>query len=139
MLDGELRQRLTGWLSARRAEETAEVGAAGAAEVDPTGTPAGASPLEPEESPGPVDPVFERLPADLRTLDVMDLSLDTLQSVVTRYRLASYPPDVVVRVPKDACRTLDFHRGAEMIALGRRLTEEVLDERGAVLAPEWSD
>lgn len=68
----------------------------------------------------------QHLPRGLGVLDVMDLSLEALQSVVTRYRLASYPPDLLISVPKDACRTLDFHRGAEMIALGRSLTEEAL-------------
>ena len=37
-----------------------------------------------------------------------------------------YPPDVVVSVPKDACRSLDFHRAAEMVELGRELAETAL-------------
>jgi len=41
-----------------------------------------------------------------------------------------------VTVPKDACRTLDFHRAAEMIALGRALTSEALDEAGLVSSSE---
>lgn len=75
-----------------------------------------------------VDPerVFGELPDGLGMLDVVQLSLDALQSVVARYRLASYPPDLLITVPKRACRTLDFHRGADMIALGHRLTEEAL-------------
>lgn len=72
------------------------------------------------------DPVFGDLPDDLGMLDVVQLSMDALQSVVARYRLASYPPDLLITVPKRACRTLDFHRGADMIALGHRLTEEAL-------------
>jgi NTE family protein len=68
----------------------------------------------------------EQLPRGLGVLDVMELSLDALQGVVTRYRLASYPPDLLISVPRDACHTLDFHRGAEMIALGRSLTEAAL-------------
>ena len=72
------------------------------------------------------EPVFGELPDDLGMLDVVQLSLDALQSVVARYRLASYPPDLLISIPKHACRTLDFHRGADMIALGHRLTEEAL-------------
>jgi NTE family protein len=71
--------------------------------------------------------VFGVLPPGLRTLDVMEMSLDVLQSVVLNYRLAGYPPDLLVTIPKDACRTLDFHRATDLIALGRRLTEEALD------------
>lgn len=47
---------------------------------------------------------------------------------MARYRLASYPPDVLISVPKNACRTLDFHRGQEMIALGREVTIRALAE-----------
>ena len=75
-----------------------------------------------------VEEVFGALPPGLRTLDVMELSLDAMQSVVTRYRLAGYPPDLLITVPKDACRTLDFHKAGEMIALGRALAEKALDE-----------
>jgi NTE family protein len=39
---------------------------------------------------------------------------------------------VLIQVPRDACRSLDFHRAAEMIQLGRALTEEALDRAGLV-------
>jgi len=73
------------------------------------------------------EPLFGTLPAGLRTLDVMDLSLDAIQSVVTRYRLAGYPPDLLISVPKDACRTVDFHKASELVPLGRKLAAEALD------------
>jgi NTE family protein len=72
--------------------------------------------------------VFGTLPPGLRTLDVMELSLDVMQSLVARYRLAGYPPDLLVTIPKNACRTLDFHKAAEMIVMGRELTEAALDQ-----------
>ncbi len=83
------------------------------------------------EPPAVTEEVFGVLPPGLRMLDVMELSLDTLQSVVMRYRLASYPPDLLITVPKNACRTLDFHKAADMIALGRQLTLAALD-RGTI-------
>lgn len=70
---------------------------------------------------------FGVLPAGLRTLDVMQLSLEVLQSMVLRYRLAGYPPDLLITVPKSAGRLLDFHRAGELIELGRRMTEEAID------------
>jgi len=70
--------------------------------------------------------LFEQLPAGLRTRDVLDLSLDMLRSVVAKYRLAGYPPDVLVTVPRDACGSLDFHRAAELIELGRERTRAAL-------------
>lgn len=75
----------------------------------------------------PETPDFGALPAGLGKFDVMNLSIDAMQSVLTRYRLAGNPPDVLVTVPKDACRSLDFHRAAEMIDLGRALTTDALD------------
>lgn len=59
--------------------------------------------------------------------EVVSLSLDAAQSALTRYSLAAHPPDLLITVPKDACRTLDFHRAAELIDLGRTLAREALD------------
>jgi NTE family protein len=88
----------------------------------------GEAPLAEEGASPPLpDQVFDSLPAGLTTLDVVDLSLDAMQDLVTRYRFATFPPDLVVTVPKNACRTLDFHKAAAMVALGRRLAEETLD------------
>jgi NTE family protein len=76
----------------------------------------------------PAEGVFEPLPPGLRTFDVMDLSIEAMQTVVTKFRMAGYPPDLLVEVPKDACRTIDFHRAAEMVELGRSLTAAALDQ-----------
>jgi NTE family protein len=75
----------------------------------------------------------EAAPAGLRGFDVMIQSLEATQYLLTRFRLAGNPPDLLITVPKDACRTMDFHRGAEMIALGRELTIATLD--GEALPP----
>lgn len=69
-------------------------------------------------------------PKDLGTMEVFNRSFDTMAALITRYRMAGNPPDVLVTVPSDACRTMDFHRAAEMIDLGRRLTEQALDAAG---------
>lgn len=103
VLDRDMVRVLTSRFGAGRAAETAE--------------PATAL----EES-------FGALPHGLRKFDVMNMSIDAMQGVLTRYRMAGYPPDVLVTVPKDACRTLDFHRAAEMIDKGRTLTEQALDQ-----------
>jgi NTE family protein len=96
------------------------------------GTPAHTD--EPAERPHHESPAHQRhaetLPPSLGTFDVMELSFDAMQTLVTRYRLASQPPDLVVSVPKNSCRTLDFHKATTMIELGRRLTEEALDRAG---------
>jgi NTE family protein len=79
-----------------------------------------------EEDPEELEPLFESLPAGLRTRDVLELALDTLRSVVARYRLAGYPPDVLITIPRSACGAMDFHRAEEMIALGRERARQAL-------------
>jgi len=79
---------------------------------------------------GPPDlgiPSVEHPPTGLRTLEVRQPSVDALQAAVTRYRLASYPPDLLISLPRTACRTLDFRRADELIELGRRRAAEALD------------
>ena len=76
----------------------------------------------------PSPPAFEPPPPGVRITDVTAMALDTMGSLITRFRLATLPPDVLVTVPGDAAKTMDFHRAVELIALGRRLTEAALDE-----------
>ncbi len=60
----------------------------------------------------------------------MNLAYETMQATLTSYKLAGYPPDVLVEIPKSSARTFEFHRAAELIELGRRLTEEALNDAG---------
>jgi len=76
------------------------------------------------------DEGYAPAPRTLGTMDVFNRSFDVTAALITRYRMASNPPDVLVTVPSDACRTMDFHRAAEMIELGRRLTEQAMDAAG---------
>jgi NTE family protein len=81
----------------------------------------------PEIAEEVTEAVFEALPAGLRTLDVMELSLEAVRTAVMRQALADHPPDVLITVPRSSCRTLDFHKAEELIGLGRRLAIEALD------------
>lgn len=85
------------------------------------------SPEAPAEAP-PADAVDVR--PDVRTAEVVSLAFDAMQSLITRYRLATLPPDVLVTVPLSAARTIDFHRAGELVDLGRTLTKAALDEAG---------
>lgn len=70
------------------------------------------------------------LPADLRLADVITNSLDAMQDMIARYRMAGLPPDVHIAVPVTAGGVLEFHRAAEMVALGRELATKALDDAG---------
>ena len=114
VLDRDQRRALTRRLGgSRKAAQASAEAAVEGAEDGPA--------AEPEK-------VFASLPAGLGTLDVMELSLDAMQSLLTRYRLAGYPPHLLITIPKNACRTLDLHKGAEMVALGRAQAEAALAE-----------
>jgi NTE family protein len=60
-----------------------------------------------------------------------------MQRLITSYRMAAYPPDVLIEVPVDAAGTLDFHRAGELIEIGQQRARAALDAappEGAVLS-----
>ena len=58
--------------------------------------------------------------------DVAYLVFDAMQSTIARQKLAAYPPDLTIEIPRDAARTFDIDRAAEMIDLGREAAEAVI-------------
>ena len=63
-------------------------------------------------------------------VETMSRSLDTMQAQISRMHLALDPPELVVRIPRDACQFYEFWRAAELIEIGREETEKVLDAAG---------
>ncbi len=59
--------------------------------------------------------------------DVMNRTIDIAQSALARHTLAAYPPDLLIEVPRTTCRSLEFHRAADVIAAGRELAMRALD------------
>jgi NTE family protein len=68
--------------------------------------------------------------ADVGRLDIVNLAYEVMQATLTSYKLAGYPPDVLVEIPKASARTFEFHRAPELIELGRQRTEAALDDAG---------
>lgn len=60
------------------------------------------------------------------TYDVAYMAFDAMQSTIARQKLAAYPPDLVIEIPRDAARTFDIDRAEEMIELGRKAAEATL-------------
>ena len=73
---------------------------------------------------------FEAPAPKLGSFAVMNRTIEIAQAALARHQLAAYPPDVLIEVPRTACRSLDFHRAAELIELGRELTAKALDSSG---------
>jgi NTE family protein len=74
-----------------------------------------------------VDATKEVTVPKLGSFEVMNRTIDIAQAALARHTLAAYPPDLLIEVPRTACRSLEFHRASEVIAIGRELAVEALD------------
>src|SRR5690606_14305840 len=62
--------------------------------------------------------------------ELMARSLDTMQAQIARIQMALDPPELVIRIPRDACQFYEFWRAKELIAIGRAEADKALDEAG---------
>lgn len=62
--------------------------------------------------------------------ELMARSLDTMQAQIARIQIALDPPELVIRIPRDACQFYEFWRGRELIEIGRREADKALDAAG---------
>jgi NTE family protein len=67
---------------------------------------------------------------DIGLSEIMARSLDTMQAQIARVQLALDPPELVIRIPRDACLFYEFWRAKELIAIGREEAEKALDAAG---------
>ncbi len=64
-------------------------------------------------------------------LAVANQAFDAMQSTIARQKMAAYPPDLLVELPRDLCRGHEFHRAAELIEQGYRAAVRVIPARAA--------
>jgi NTE family protein len=81
------------------------------------------SDIEAEAYEEPEEPYVPKL----GSFEVMNRTIDIAQAALARHTLAAYPPDLLIEVPRSACRGLEFHRAAEVIDIGRALAAHALD------------
>ena len=62
----------------------------------------------------------------LGSFEVMNRTIDIAQAALARHTLAAYPPDLLIEVPRTACRSLEFHRAAEVIDIGHELAAQAV-------------
>jgi NTE family protein len=72
----------------------------------------------------------EGTPAHMGFNELMARSLDTMQAQIARVHLALDPPELVIRIPRDACQFYEFWRARELIAIGRTQADKALDAAG---------
>jgi len=75
----------------------------------------------------PVDNEQERA---MPLTDVLMAMFDTMQSTISRYRLASYPPDILIDIPHNVCQTHEFYKAEQLIDAGRYWAIEYLTSQG---------
>jgi NTE family protein len=52
--------------------------------------------------------------------DIADQAFDAMQGTIARHKLATYPPDILIDISRNACGTFEFDRAAQIIELGHR-------------------
>jgi NTE family protein len=57
-------------------------------------------------------------PEELDVLEIANQAFDTMQGAISRQKLAAYPPDRVITIPRDAATIIEFDRAKELIELG---------------------
>jgi len=57
-------------------------------------------------------------PDELDILEIANQAFDAMQGAISRHKLAAYPPDEVITIPRDVATVLEFDRAREMIDLG---------------------
>jgi NTE family protein len=62
--------------------------------------------------------------------DLLIKSVDVMQGAIARLKLAAYAPDLVIKIPRNACSFFEFHRAEEMADLGYERACQALDELG---------
>ncbi|RAU44384.1 MULTISPECIES: patatin-like phospholipase family protein [unclassified Pseudomonas] len=94
---------------------------------DPQGQQPAAAPTQagaPKSASGAV--IIDNVgPASL--LDLINQSFEVMQTSLAQYKIAGYPPDILINVPKRVCRFFEFYKAPELIALGREIARDTLD------------
>lgn len=61
-------------------------------------------------------------------LDVINQSFEAMQTSLAQYKIAGYPPDILINVPKRVCRSFEFYKAPELIQLGRLIAHDTLEK-----------
>jgi len=62
--------------------------------------------------------IVPRQQSDLGLFELLSNSFETMQNAISSVKLATYAPDVLIQIPRSACKAYEFDRAAELIELG---------------------
>ena len=70
---------------------------------------------------------------ELSLTGVMLGMFDTMQAQIARYRLASYPPDVLIEIPENVCQSHEFFKARVIVHAGRHWAADALQRQAHIL------
>jgi len=70
--------------------------------------------------------------AELGATGVMLEAFDAMQQTIARYRLAAYPPDLLIEIPNNICRTLEVYKAQRLIYAGEHWAREAFDHHAHI-------
>ncbi|MEZ8272382.1 patatin-like phospholipase family protein [Vibrio splendidus] len=73
--------------------------------------------------------VKSKMSFNFAAYDIANQAFDAMQSTIARQKLAAYPADITLEIPRNACGTLEFDRSQEMIDKGYHLAQAKLGNR----------
>ncbi|RIH72181.1 serine protease [Vibrio splendidus] len=73
--------------------------------------------------------VKSKMSFNFAAYDIANQAFDAMQSTIARQKLAAYPADITLEIPRNACGTLEFDRSQEMIDRGYHLAQAKLGSR----------
>ncbi|MEF1289353.1 patatin-like phospholipase family protein [Vibrio sp. M260118] len=73
--------------------------------------------------------VKSKMSFNFAAYDIANQAFDAMQSTIARQKLAAYPADITLEIPRNACGTLQFERSQEMVERGYQLAKDNLSSR----------
>ncbi|CAA0123892.1 putative NTE family protein [BD1-7 clade bacterium] len=64
---------------------------------------------------------------DWGVTDVTNQAFDAMQTSIARQKLAAYPPDITIEIPRNIAKIMEFDRANELIEYGYMRAHETLD------------
>jgi NTE family protein len=64
--------------------------------------------------------------------EIVSQSIEAMQGTIARMKLAAYPPDMVIEIPRNLCGMMEFNRANEIIEYGYHICDKVLNGTAAV-------
>jgi len=63
---------------------------------------------------------------------IANKSFEAMQSTIARMKLATYPPDIEINIPRNLCGTFEFNRSEEIIEYGYNMCKKTFAQHKGV-------